>query len=301
MAVRDLGYKPYEGERLPASHNTMVLLRHGMRRAWASWLVKIAAFSAWIPLVVSLAIVGITYYIKQQMLAQGATADQVDTDELLAAADLLRELNNWQLWLFVTMVSLGAGAGAIAEDFQFKAFQFYFAKPVTPPQYLFGRTAAVALWVFILFFPPSLITILALVGTAPEELRLERAGLILPALFHAVIVSVVTAAGSVGVSSLSKSRALTMSAWITVLIVPHVVGMLVERIADWPWLMLASPVALMDVIGDTLYKIEPKVRFLCLGIDTQLEWWHAAPVLAAIVAGGLFVAYRRIQNAEVIT
>ena len=43
-AIRDLGYRPYVGDRLPASNNTKVLLRQSLRRAWASWLVKVAAF-----------------------------------------------------------------------------------------------------------------------------------------------------------------------------------------------------------------------------------------------------------------
>ena len=50
MTIRDLGYRGYEGDRLSPSHNTLVLLRHGIRRAWASWLVKIAIFCFWIPM-----------------------------------------------------------------------------------------------------------------------------------------------------------------------------------------------------------------------------------------------------------
>ena len=44
MSVRDLGYRAYEGPRLPASHNTWVMIRHSLRRAWASWLVKLPIF-----------------------------------------------------------------------------------------------------------------------------------------------------------------------------------------------------------------------------------------------------------------
>lgn len=287
MAVRDLGYKPYEGSRLPASHNTWVLLRHGLNRAWGSWLVKIAAFTAWIPPIVAMALVGFFFWLTQNA-PPGAEAQTPE----LPAASFVRSLFDWQMWIFVTMVTIGAGAGAIAEDFTFKSFQFYFAKPVTPPQYLLGRIGAVAIWVFMLTFPPALLIVLELVGTAPEELRLEQAGLLLPALFYSLIMSVVTSAAAIGVSSLSKSRALTMSAWITLFLVPHALGTIVEAISEWPWLLLASLPAVLGVVGDALFKIEP---------ETALRWYHAMPVLIAVGAGGVYVAWRRIQSAEVIT
>ena len=50
MAIRDLGYRPYDGERHEASRNTLVLLRHSMKRAWRSWIVKLALLFSWVPM-----------------------------------------------------------------------------------------------------------------------------------------------------------------------------------------------------------------------------------------------------------
>jgi hypothetical protein len=285
MAIRDLGYRAYEGERLPASNNSKVLLRHGLRRAWGSWLVKIAAFTGWIPPIVACAIVGIMFWITQQA-PPGAEVPE------MPAAEAVRDLFSWQIWLFVTMVTIGAGAAAIAEDLQFRAFQFYFSKPVTPPQYLLGRIGAVAFWVFMMTFPGALLLVLVLVGTAPEELRLERTGLLLPTIFYSAIIAVVTACGSVGLSSLSKSRALTMSAWIILFLVPHALGAIVNAVSGWPYILLLSLPELLNIVGDALFKIEP---------ETTLRWYHAAPVLALVAAGGTALALTRIRNAEVIT
>ncbi len=285
MTVRDLGYRPYEGERLPPSNNTKVLMRHGLSRAWGSWLVKIAAFTTWIPPVVALAVVGITYWVAQQAPPGAEVPD-------IPPAKAVRTLFWWQMWLFVTMVSLGAGAAAVAEDLQFKAFQFYFSKPVTPPQYLLGRLGAVAFWVFMMTFPAGLLLVIEIVGLSPPETRLERLGLLLPTLFYSLVLAVVTACGALGVSSLSRSRALTMSAWILLFLVPHAVGAIVNAVSDWPWLMLLSIPELLNVVGDALFKIEP---------DTALRWYHAAPVLAAVTVGGAALALHRIRKAEVIT
>ncbi len=278
MTVRDLGYRAYEGERLPPSNNTMVLLRYGLRRAWASWLVKIALFLGWIPALVGAVIVGVSF-------ATGATS-------WVEPASFVRTLLNWQLWLCVTMITLGAGAGAIAEDLTFKAFQFYFAKPVTPPQYLAGRVVAVGVWSFTLTFGPALLDILALVGTASADQRLTRVGLLLPALVASLLISTVAAVASVGISSLSKSRALTMTAWILLFIVPHAVGSVVDKISHWPWLLLASLPKLLGVVDDALFKV---------GGEGKLQWYYALPILAGVVVGGVALSLYRLRRAEVIT
>lgn len=282
MAIRDLGYQPYEGERLPPSHNTQVMLRHGLNRAWGSWLVKIAAFLCWIPFVVALAMAGGRFYFSNQGMVM----------EPLDAGAFVHGLYKWQLWPFVTLVTLGAGSGVIAEDLTFKAFQFYFAKPVTVAQYLGGRIAAVAIWCFGLTFVPGALIIVALVGIGPEELRLERLGLLLPALMHSGLIAAVCSIGSVAVSAMSRSRALTMSAWILLFFVPHVLAFIVSAVGDWPWLELLSIPALLAHVGDALFRIAPA---------NDLRWFHALPVLAGVCFGGLAYASMRLRTAEVIT
>jgi hypothetical protein len=205
---------------------------------------------------------------------------------------MIHSLYGWQLWLFGLMLTLGAGASAISEDLAFKAFPFYFAKPVTPPQYLFGRILAVAIWLFFLLFIPGFFLVAILVGTAPDDARLESVGLILPAFLHAALVAGVCATTSVGVSAFSSSRALTMSAWILIFVVPWVLGTIVDEIGEWPWLKLASVPALLGVVGDTLFKVAR---------EDALAWYHALPILAAVTFGGLTLAMRRLRGAEVVT
>ena len=282
MPIRDLGYRPYEGERLPPSHNMAVLLRHGLRRAWGSWLVKIAAFFGWVPTVVALALLGIRFYIVSQ-------GNEVPD---LKGGSFLHTLTLFQLWPFVTMVTLGAGAGVISRDLTHRAFQFYSSKPVTPVQCLVGRTSAVAIWCFSLIWVPSLITVIVLVGTAPAELRLERLGLILPATLDGALIAAVCSTASIGISSLSRSRAFSMSAWLVLLFVPHVLAQIVFAVGDWPWLRLASIPALLSIVGQALYRIEP---------DSALRWYHALPVLLGVAAGGVSLALNRLRHSQVIS
>ena len=287
MSVRDLGYRAYEGERLPASRNTWVMLRHSLSRAWASWLVKIALFLSIGPLLV----VGTLYAINVFVFAPMAHVETSAID----AGKLVRTLYGWETWIFVLMITIGAGAPAIAEDLTHKAFQYFFAKPVTIAQYLFGRIGATAIFAFTVTFLPAvlLVALTVLVGAPTSDLRLERMALLLPALLDAVIIALVTSTVSVALSSLSKSRALTMSAWVLLFLVPHVLAGLVSLLGHWDWLYLASLPGVLGILGDALFKQT--------SADATVKWFHAAPVAVGLVVGALYLAYERLRRAEVIT
>jgi len=106
MTVRDLGYRPYEGARLPPANNTWVMLRHGLARAWASWLVKIAVFLSAGPLLVFSVYVALALYMTRTM-GHGASAESFD------GTQPLRYLYLSETWLAVSLLTLGAGAPAI--------------------------------------------------------------------------------------------------------------------------------------------------------------------------------------------
>lgn len=281
MTVRDLGYRPYEGVRLPPSNNTWVMLRQGLARAWASWLVKIAVFLTCGP-----TLIAAVYVVGIRMIMGEEAALQIDGTEVL------RTLYRAQTWLVVSLITLGAGAPAIAEDLTFRAFQFYFAKPVTTVQYFVGRALAVGILVFLVTFVPALLVDVVLVAMTPLDHAGEQGALALPCLVYSVLLATVMGTTSVAVSSLNKSRALTMSAWILCFLVPHALAAVVEGIGQWPWLYLGSFTGLLGVVADALFHVET---------ESQLHWYHAVPVLVLLVAGACALTLYRLRRAEVIT
>ena len=156
----------------------------------------------------------------------------------------------------------------------------------------FGR-AALAVFLFGLIFVPTLLLTLTMVGVGPEEERLTRAGLLLPALLDAAMISVVLSSLSISTSALSKSRALTITAWVLLLFVPFVLASLVESIADHEWVYVISVPGALWNVGDALYKVE--------GDWAVLKWFYSAPVLLISTIGGGYGAWLRIRQAEVIT
>jgi ABC-type transport system involved in multi-copper enzyme maturation permease subunit len=293
MTIRDLGYRPYEGIRLHHSHNWWVMLRQGVQRAWASWMVKIAVVLCVVPSLFIVAWIAANRYFTGQMTM---TAAELPEDAMFYGVWWVRRTLMIQTWCFVSLVTAGAGATAIAEDFTFKAFQFYFAKPVTQAQYFAGRVLAVALVVFLVTFVPVLLVDLVLAGTAPA-LALHELGLLIPLFIHSVLLAVVMSTLSVAISSLSASRALTLSAWLFLFLVPHFVAWIIDSIASlndgpgWPWLYLASFTGLLGVIADELFKAQ--------GEEPLLQWYFAVPVLALYVGGAGATVVYRLRRAEV--
>ncbi len=291
MTVRDLGYRAYEGELRAPSQNIWVMVRHGLWRIWGSWLNKLVVFFFWLPLLVLGLLALARHYLAPDGGGEGATG--ITAWFLGPPAVWIRTLTGIQFWCFASLVTIRSGASVISEDLSNRAYQFYFAKPLTPTQYLAGRTGALAVWIFGLIFVPAAALILIFVGLSPEGEELERLGLLLPALFDATLIAVATSTLAVATSALSKSRALTLTAWALLLFVPFTLAFLVQGIGDVDWVFAISLPGVLWSVGDALYKVT----------DTwdQLRWFHSAPILAIAVVGGSYAAMRRLQGAEVIT
>jgi ABC-2 type transport system permease protein len=292
MTIRDLGYRAYEGELLPASNNTWVLLRYGMWRIWGSWVNRIVVFVAILPLVIYLVLAAIRFYLLKEL---GTPPDEAETGWFFNPnpGAWLRYLLGAQFMLFVSIVTLRSGAGVIAEDFTNRAYQFYFAKPVTPIQYLLGRSLALAIFSFAIIALPALTLNIVLAGLGPQERLLENFGVLLPTFLSSAIMALTASVLAVAVSSLSRSRALTMTAWIVILFVPLVLAWMIEAMTESEWAYVISIPGLLWVISDALYKVGESWE--------TLRWYYAAPVLAVLTAGGAYLALWRIQRAEVIT
>jgi ABC-2 type transport system permease protein len=288
MTVRDLGYRAYEGALRPPSDNTWVLLRYGLWRIWGSWINRLAVV---IGILLPTVVFGVFDVVRWQ-LAQ-MNPQMAEQWNRLDPAPELRSVVGMTFWFFVTVITMRSGAGVIAEDFTNRAYQFYFAKPVTPIQYLIGRASALAIFVFAVVVIPTTSVALLLANLGPDEDRMERLGLVLPAILDAAIIAVTCSILSIAVSALSKSRALTMTAWALLLLAPFVLASLVEGITDAEWVFLASPPGLLWILGDALFKVHERWE--------HVEWYHALPVLVALNAGGVFLALSRIRKAEVIT
>ncbi|MCB9666807.1 MAG: hypothetical protein H6715_01645 [Myxococcales bacterium] len=210
-------------------------------------------------------------------------------------ASIINALFGWQLWLVVIPITTKIGANIIADDIAQKAFPFFFTKPLSRAHYLAGRMAAVGSLVWALTWVPALLVVLTLCLTAAPGDFLHRAFLLAPSTAYALIIAVVIATTAVGVSALSHRRAVTMTAWLLLWIVPHVGSRLATLFSESTWAHMASLPSLLENIGQSLFQLTEQAGSL-----GHVPWYYAALYLGILVAASIGAARWRLLQIGVI-
>ncbi len=280
LTVRDQGFRPYLGARLPPSHNTWVLFRHGLSRALKSWFVRMAIVASTLPLLGALAAWAFTGFLATQ------NPGQIVAPDLVA---YVRDLMRAEMWLSAAAVAFGAGASVIADDVARHALPFFFAKPVSANQYLGGRTSAIFALIVAVLLGPVLVFV-PLAVALDQHLGPADLSVLFPATASALVTAAALSSISLGVSAISRSRTLTTTLFASLWLVPHVLAALASVFADdgFPYL-ISLPAQLTFVLEGLLER--PREPF---GPGAL----HALPIVTAASALALYAAHRRIEQAR---
>ncbi len=281
--VRELGYRGYKGERLAPDQNIGVLCRYGLHLAWSSWLTKVAVFLSPLP---GLALIVVQLF-RWYLASKGA---EIHPDP---AGDSLAFLARLQIVIFATLVTLGGGATAIVDDKRARAFAFFFAKPVTPRHYVIGRVVASGTFVLLVTAPILTLYAAVLVATGPQADRLDQIGLVIASFLHCTVVAIVLGAASVAISSLGTSRAVNMTSWALLLVVPASIAAVFASPNQLSWPALLSLPHMLFQIGDAFYKAQSQQH--------AAQLWLSVLILAIVGFASVWQIHRAVQNVEVIS
>ena len=197
MPIHNLGYREWDGERESGNSRWTVVAGIGIRRAWqSSWLRRIA-FVVWGP---PLAYGTLIFFFEQFLSNSGSidtraftevmklllpgeavsavvtTLSHVDSataDELLTLVRpvfwkaVMLQLQRTQSIGMVLVVGLIAPA-LISQDVRSRAFLLYFSRPLTRLQYIGGKFATVAFFLFVTTTLPQLLLYLFAVLLSPD-------------------------------------------------------------------------------------------------------------------------------------
>jgi len=279
-SVRDQGFRPYTGVRLPAANNTWVLWRHGLSRALKSWIVRIAIVASVGPLLIALVAFAFMGWVATQ------NPGQVQPPDLVR---FVRDLLRAELWLSGAAIGFGAGATAISDDAARHALPFFFAKPVSAGQYWLGRAGAIFTLVALTLLLPVLVFV-PLAIALDQNLPKSAALVLFPAALGALICAAAVSTLAIGISALSESRALTTSLFASLWLLPHVLAALASVFADGSWPFLISvPAQLTFVLESLLHKSEEPDGPTAL---------HALPLLLGLCVLCFRTALTRLERAR---
>jgi hypothetical protein len=112
-------------------------------------------------------------------------------------------------------------------------------------------------------------------------------------MLYSMVVALLLSIGSVGVSSLSRNRLLTLAYWAGILFVPLAVAGIVDLATngEFKWLYMASPLSMLRLLGMEIFRLE---------VDGPIHWYHAMVTLVVISAASIWLAWQRLSRTEVV-
>ena len=282
--IHDRGIQPYTGEHTALSRRWRVvaarMLRLTMRQTWVIVLMVLALFPAlgW----------GVAMYIQSRLHAVGLASSPDEYVYGLAARGA-GEL------LLAFLIALFAGGGAIADDLRTGAFQLYFARPLSPGQYLAGKLVPPVVLVLATGgVPPLLLALARLAFARDSAVALEALPLVAGAVAFAAVEALALAAPVLAVSSLSRSRGTAQGAFAALILLPWMFGALLVKLTGSPWGEVASIPAHLQNLAHALFRVSPPPGTHTMPLAGSLA------ALAVAVGGSLALVRHELGRVDVV-
>ena len=278
MPIHDQGYRRYGGLR-------------GQRRGW--WVIASTTIRAQIRrrrVIALLLAAWLPFLVRAVLLYAAANFQQARF--LAATPQVFREFLGWQN-IFVFFVTILIGAGLIADDRRTNALQIYLSKPLTRLEYVVGKLAVLgAFLAFVTWMPAIVLLFLQMMFAGSTQFLQDNLFLIPAITLFCLLQVLVSALAVLALSSLSKSRRFVSILYAGIIFFTQAVQQALVRTTGSRSWALISPGETLDVIGDTVFR---------LNTGSTVPLAAAIAVVAALVVASILVLERRVRGVEVVT
>ncbi|TWT82633.1 ABC-2 family transporter protein [Planctomycetes bacterium CA13] len=231
MPIHDLGYRNWQEERTARFVRPWVIARTGVSLIWRRRWLRNVLMLAWLPIVVpALGIFAFEYsstdpelqqfiaQIVRKPLAQPELASQIVNDPEAARHQLWSTLilaffRYPQLFAMVVLIGLIAPK-LISYDLRTKAYLMYFSRPLSPFQYILGKSAVIWFFLAMIVTVPAMLVYLLGVLLSPDlSVVMQTWDIPLRILAASAVLMIPTTALAVAYSSLSSESRYATFAW----------------------------------------------------------------------------------------
>ncbi len=240
-AVYSLAYNRYAGARRSPAFAPLVIARYALVTQLRQRGVKIVLLLGLMALALTAAVMGFKWAIPTVLASSGGAAIEGDRLAAMLRAGEAEVASVGLLVQFIPtfLLLLWCGAGAISADLTAGAFQFHFARPVSPAGYLAGRMLSSSGWAFALSALTVGVLALERLAFQSTPLGVARAGAL--ALAAVALQVVVLAAVALGLSSLTRRKGLAQAMFAAVVLATYAVCSIVSRATDVEWINTLDP------------------------------------------------------------
>lgn len=330
MPVHDLGFRAWAGKRTPPLLRPWFVARSGVSLVWRRRWLRLMLMLAWLPIVVPAVGIFVFEYsltepdmqmavsqmlrgpLQRPDLAEAALVDPNSIRHEVWSTLILTFFRYPQLTAMVLLVGLIAPM-LVSYDLRSKAYLLYFSRPLSPTEYILGKSAVVWFFLGLIVTVPAMILYVVGVLLSPSlSVVGETWDIPLRILAASMILLIPTTALAMSYSALTSESRYASFAWFAT----WVMGFVAYQFLT---LMSVSEIPRgrrgrgrgprweeLDVDFDRWRLLSPyhtlgKVESWIFGLDkTDGSVWPAMVLLVFItVAGMLFVRHRLIARLSV--
>jgi hypothetical protein len=282
--IRDLGHARYEGPRTPTRGRFWIIARNVVRVGWSQRLgVKLPLIFA-VCTTIAAAVVMYTLRDKLAVMvrARGAPIPQAEKIIFFAV-----EFYEFSAFILATIVA----CSSIANDMTMGSFQFYFARPIRPRDYVLGKILGMALLIGLpMFGGPVVLSLVRLIFAD----SLAEAWSLAHYVPRAMLLGLVGTAGFVlpaaGLGALVGKRAPAQALFAIYYLLVSPAAMVLSVPLDLPYLQVLSVHRSIGIIGRAIFDLPTG------NMDPPAVFAGVAVMVLAL-AGFALVAWR-VNRAE---
>jgi ABC-type transport system involved in multi-copper enzyme maturation permease subunit len=278
MPIHDLSYQHWAGDWTSHPYRWWVITRQGTillakKRGFLVLLfVSMIPFLARCVILYGAVVMGRLAFIK--------------VDAAFFEAFLSQQL------FFTFIISIYAGAGLIANDLKANALEIYFAKAITRRDYLLGKLGVVVFFVALpTLLPGLLLFLLAAAFHSDLEFLEQYSWVVLPIVAYSLLIIFANGLIVLALSSLSRSGRFAGIFFAAVVFFSQILYGILNALLNTTrvaWVSLSND---LTQIGDVLFRRSPTY---------QVSPWISALVLAALMAGSVWIIHSRVRAVEVV-
>lgn len=297
MPIFEHSYHAYTGPLVPARRLPLAISRRGLVEALHSRLVALLLGAAGIATLVFAILIYLHYNAGALRVLRLAVDRLVPVNAQFFTLYLLIEA------VIAFFLVLWLGPSAIARDQANNALPLYLCRPITRPQYLWGKMLPLLLLLSAVTWLPGLLLFFLQASLAGHVWLARHAfigwGILAGSLVWIVLLAVLANA----LSASLKRRWPATAALVGLFFIPGIAGQILDRFLLTPWGRLLSPLALMRIIWQGLFRLNlPQYGFVP-GPEGRAVWgllppvpaWSAWLVCGLIVAGCLALLARSLR------
>ncbi|MEM6468877.1 MAG: hypothetical protein AAF802_04860 [Planctomycetota bacterium] len=319
MPVHDLGYRKWPGERTARWTRPLVIARGGisliLKRRWLKFILIVA----WLPVLfpafgifafeysstepdMQEAIIGMLGGpLQQPELARSIMENPDSARHDVWATLILQYFRVPQLFAMVALIGLIAPL-LISYDLRTKAYLMYFSRPLTPFQYIIGKSAVI--WFFlggVATVPAFLLYGLGILLSPDLSVIAETWDIVIRILLASAVLMIPTTSLAILYSSLTAESRYATFAWFATWVMGFVAYTflsstsvrMISNSEQFEPSMVAREMDRWRLVSP--YHILGKVEAWVFGLDSSSSSvWPCALVLIAVTGVSFWVVRRRI-------